>query len=88
MGVAQVLAELRDQLQGTVKFIFQAAEEGSTQGEEGGADLMIREGVLENPAPDAIFGLHVFPYEVGTVHYRSGGAMASADGLNIVVHGR
>jgi amidohydrolase len=88
MGAAQVLAEIRDQLPGTVKFLFQPAEEGSPAGEDGGAGVMIRDGALENPAPEAIFGLHVFPYEVGTVHYRSGGAMASADGLNIVVHGR
>jgi len=88
MGAAQVLAEIRDQLPGTVKFLFQPAEEGSPAGEDGGADVMIRDGALDNPTPEAIFGLHVFPYEVGTVHYRSGGAMASADGLNIVVHGR
>jgi amidohydrolase len=88
MGAAQVLSELRDRLPGTVKFIFQPAEEGAPPGEEGGANLMIREGVLQNPVPDAIFGLHVFPGDVGTVGYRPEGALASADGLRIVVRGR
>ncbi|MFC1639919.1 amidohydrolase [Gemmatimonadota bacterium] len=88
MGAAQVLAQLQSDLPGTVKFIFQPAEEGSPAGENGGAEVMIQEGALENPAPEAIFGLHVFPAYVGTVQYRSGGAMASADGLNIVVRGR
>jgi len=88
MGAAQVLAEIRDELPGTIKFLFQPAEEGSPAGENGGAEVMIEEGALENPAPEAIFGLHVFPADVGTVQYRSGGAMASADGLHIVVRGR
>ena len=88
MGVAQVLAQIRDDLPGTVKFIFQPAEEGAPAGENGGAEVMIQEGVLDDPAPEAIFGLHVFPADVGTIQYRSGGAMASADGLRIVVRGR
>ena len=88
MGAAEVLARVRENLPGTVKFIFQPAEEGSPAGENGGAEVMIEEGVLEDPAPEAIFGLHVFPGDVGTIQYRSGGAMASADGLNIVVRGR
>ena len=88
MGVAQVLAEVRDELPGTVKFIFQPAEEGAPAGEEGGADLMIREGVLEDPVPEVIFGLHAFPGEVGTIGYRPGGALASSDGLRIVVRGK
>jgi amidohydrolase len=88
MGVAQTLSELRDQLPGSVKFIFQPAEEGAPEGEEGGAELMIREGVLEDPKPDAIFGLHVFPFPVGYIAYHSGAAMASVDALRIVVRGR
>ena len=64
MGVAEVLAGMRTNLPGSVKFIFQPAEEGAPPGEEGGAGLMIKEGVLENPAPSAIFGLHVFPAPV------------------------
>ncbi|HMB90813.1 MAG TPA: amidohydrolase, partial [Rhodothermales bacterium] len=88
MGVAEVLASLRDDLPGTVKFIFQPAEEGAPAGEEGGADLMLKEGAFEEPRPDAIFGLHVWPGSVGTIHYRPGGAMASSDGLRIMVRGR
>lgn len=89
MGVAQVLAQLREQLPGTVKFIFQPAEEGAPKGEQGGAELMIREGALENPRPAAIFGLHVSPkYRVGTLACRSGPIMASSDSLRLVVQGR
>ena len=88
MGAAEVLSGLSKQLPGTVKFIFQPAEEKAPEGEEGGADLMIREGVLENPKPDAIFGLHVFPYRTGAIAFRAGPAMASEDGLQIVVRGR
>lgn len=88
MGVAQTLSGLRDQLPGSVKFIFQPAEEGVPEGEEGGAELMIREGVLEDPKPDVIFGLHVFPFPVGYIAYRSGAVMASSDALRIVVRGR
>jgi amidohydrolase len=88
MGAAEVLTSLRDQLPGSVKFIFQPAEEGAPAGEEGGAELMIREGVLENPTVAVIFGLHVFPFEVGKISYCPGPAMASADGLRIVVKGK
>jgi amidohydrolase len=88
MGVAEVLAGMRRELPGTVKFIFQPAEEGPPTGEEGGAALMIKEGVLENPKPTAIFGLHVFPYPVGHIAFRPAGTMASSDGLRIVVRGR
>lgn len=88
MSVAEVLAGMKDQLPGTVKFIFQPAEEGAPAGEEGGAALMIKEGVLENPKVDAVFGLHVFPFDVGTMHYRPGALMASSDRFEIIVHGR
>jgi amidohydrolase len=88
MGVAEVLAGMKEKIPGTVKFIFQPAEEGSPPGEEGGAGLMITEGALENPKIDAIFGLHVFPFPVGKVVYRPGAIMASSDTFRIVVHGR
>ncbi len=88
MGVAEVLAGMRNDLPGTVKFIFQPAEEGAPAGEQGGAELMITEGALENPKPDAIFGLHVFPYPAGDIRYRAGPIMASADAFHIVVRGR
>ena len=89
MGVAEVLATLREQIPGTVKFIFQPAEEGAPEGEEGGAGLMIKEGVLEDPRPEAIFGLHAIPnFDVGQVAFRSEGIMASADRITIVVHGK
>ena len=88
MGVAEVLAGMKANLPGTVKFIFQPAEEGVPSGESGGAEMMIAEGALDDPKPGAIFGLHVFPYPAGEIHYRAGGAMASADALRIVVRGR
>ena len=90
LGVAEVLATLKPQLHGTVKFIFQPAEEGAPAGEEGGAALMIKEGVLDKePKPTAIFALHVGTEdETGKVAYRAGGIMAGVDNLNIVVHGR
>jgi amidohydrolase len=90
LGVAEVLSQLRSQVHGTVKFIFQPAEEGAPAGEEGGAALMVKEGVLDqDPKPQAIFGLHVLTqFETGTVAYRAGGIMAGSDDLKIVVHGR
>lgn len=89
MGVAQMLAGLKTQLQGRIKFIFQPAEEGPPAGEEGGAALMIRQGVLDNPKPDVIFGLHVFAgIESGRIAYRPGPAMASSDRIRITVNGR
>jgi len=88
MGVAEVLAGMRNDLPGTVKFIFQPAEEGAPAGERGGAALMIEEGALDEPKPSAIFGLHVFPYPAGEIRYRPAGAMASSDVLRIVVRGR
>ncbi len=89
MGVASVLAGLRAQLRGSVKFIFQPAEEMPPEGEDGGAKMMIAEGALENPTPQAIFGLHVTSFlPLGTVGYRPGPTMASSDRLKITVHGR
>ena len=88
MGVAEVLAGMRASIPGTVKFIFQPAEEGPPAGEEGGAPLMVKEGVLDNPRPAAIFGLHVWPGPLGSLGYRAGGTMAAPDGLEIVVKGR
>jgi len=89
MAVASVLAGLRAELAGSVKFIFQPAEEMPPEGEEGGARLMIKQGCLENPAPGAIFGLHVTSIlPTGTIGWRAGPAMASADKFRITVRGR
>jgi len=89
MGVAEVLAGVREQLPGTVKFIFQPAEEGPPPGEPGGAPLMVQEGALENPKPAAIFGLHVISgLPAGMISYRHGPLMASADWLYITVKGK
>jgi amidohydrolase len=89
LGVAEVLSRMRGEIAGTVKFIFQPAEEGAPAGEEGGAGLMIKEGVLENPRPAAIFGLHTEPnVQAGQIGYHSGPAMASSDTFNITVRGR
>ncbi|MDE2763400.1 MAG: amidohydrolase [Gemmatimonadota bacterium] len=89
LGVASVLAAMRDELPGTVKFIFQPAEEGPPPGEEGGAELMVAEGVLEDPAPSAIFGLHSFAVmEVGKVGFTSGPALAAVDHFRIRIVGK
>ena len=88
MGVAEILSKMKKDIPGSVKFIFQPAEEGSPAGEEGGANLMIREGALENPKPDVIFGQHVFTdLEAGGIGYKPEGAMASPTGLRITVRG-
>ena len=84
MGAAEVLAIHRDRLSGTVKFIFQPAEEGPPAGENGGAIMMIEEGVLDGPAaPEAILGLHAWPGDAGTLMYRSGSFMAAKFHLNL-----
>ncbi|MEC8158801.1 MAG: amidohydrolase [Pseudomonadota bacterium] len=88
MGVAEVLAGMGDDLPGTVKFIFQPAEEGTPDGSVGGAELMLMEGVFENPRPDVVFGLHVFPLPVGTIATRPGGLMASSDRHQITIKGK
>ena len=88
LGVASILASMKQEIPGTVKFIFQPAEEGPPAGEEGGADLMVRERVLENPRPEAIFGLHSFSeMEVGTVGYTPGPALAAVDHFYITIRG-
>ncbi len=88
MGVASVMAAMKDDLPGSVKFIFQPAEEGAPAGEEGGADLMLREGAFENPRPEVVFGLHVWPNRVGEISYLPGPFMASSDAMHIKVTGR
>ncbi|MEX0720939.1 MAG: amidohydrolase [Balneolaceae bacterium] len=89
MGVANILTDMQEDLQGTVKFIFQPAEEGAPAGEEGGAALMVKEGVLKNPDVDAIFGLHIAAQQpVGTIEYRSEGIMASVNSFSIRVKGK
>lgn len=89
MGVAEVMARNKDKIKGTVKFIFQPAEEGPPPGEEGGAKLMVKEGVLTNPDVDAIFGLHINSQTpVGMLRYKPGGAMAAAQSFTIKVKGK
>jgi amidohydrolase len=89
LGVAEVLSGIREQLPGTVKFLFQPAEEGAPQGEEGGAELMVKEGALDNPKVDAVFGLHVTSrYPVGEIEYKPEGMMAAVDSFTIVVKGK
>ncbi len=88
MGVAEVLTRMRAELPGTVKFLFQPAEEGPPPGEKGGAALMIQEGAMADPKPDAIFGLHIeSTQEAGNIFYRSGPMMAASDILRITVQG-
>ncbi len=89
MGTAEVLSKMKKDLKGTVKFIFQPAEEGAPEGEEGGAKLMVKEGVLKNPDVDVIFGLHISAQTpVGYITYKSGGTMAAAQRFVIKVHGK
>lgn len=89
MGVAEILSKNKDKIKGTVKFIFQPAEEGAPPGEEGGASLMIKEGVLENPKVDAIFGLHInSETNVGTLKYKTEGIMAATERFVINVKGK
>lgn len=88
MGVAEVLAGRRAEIPGTVLFLFQPAEEGAPEGEEGGAKLMLKEGAFAAPKPAAVFGLHVWPAEAGVIGLRSRGAMAAADEFHLTVKGR
>lgn len=89
MGTAEVLAGMKDKIKGTVVFIFQPAEEGPPAGEEGGANLMVKEGVMDNPKIDAIFGIHINSQTpIGTIRYKSGAMMASSDWFSIKVKGK
>lgn len=89
MGAAEVLSRMKDDLKGTVKFIFQPAEEGAPEGEEGGAELMVKEGVLESPKVDAIFGLHINSMTpVGQIKVKTEGILAAADRFKIKVNGK
>lgn len=89
MTVAEILSGMKNDLKGTVKFIFQPAEEGPPEGEEGGAALMVKEGVMENPHVDVIFGLHIESnIEAGTIEYKPGAFMASSDWFHLVVKGK
>jgi amidohydrolase len=89
MGIAQIFAGVRDSLPGNVLFIFQPAEEGPPAGEEGGAELMLKEGLFEKYHPDVVFGMHVWAGErVGDIAYRAGPVMAAVDSFNIQVKGR
>lgn len=89
LGAAKILVQLKDELHGKVKFIFQPAEEGAPAGEKGGAEIMVKEGVLKNPDVDVIFGLHISSNtDVGKVRYRPEGTMAAVDPFKIVVEGK
>ena len=89
MGVAEVLAARRKDVPGTVMFVFQPAEEGAPEGEEGGAPLMLQEGVFHDLKPQAIFGLHLWaPLNAGQIGYRSGALLAASDAFRILVTGR
>jgi amidohydrolase len=88
LGAARVLTSLRSKLPGTVVFIFQPAEEGPPEGEEGGASLMLEEKLFGDLKPQAIFALHTRTLPVGTIGYRSGPIMAAAERFKIVVHGK
>ena len=89
MGTAAVLSKLKNEISGTVVFLFQPAEEGAPSGEEGGAPLMIKEGALENPKPDAIFGIHIESFgDNGKIYFKPEAFMASADLFTIKVKGK
>jgi len=89
MGVAEILAGMRNDLPGTVKFMFQPAEEGAPAGEEGGAELMVKQGILTNPAVDAAFALHIdATREVNHIFYTPGGMAASSDDFRVLVKGK
>jgi amidohydrolase len=87
MGAAEVLAEMRDQVPGQVKFLFQGAEEGPPVGEDGGAAMMIKEGALENPKPDVAFAIHTAPFPANTLYYCNGDTMAASELLKIAIKG-
>jgi amidohydrolase len=89
LGTAEVLSGMRDKIKGTVVFIFQPAEEGAPANEEGGAALMVKEGVMDNPKIDAVFGIHIDAQtEIGKIKYKPGAFMASSDWFSIKVKGK
>lgn len=88
MGAAEVLASHQAELAGTIMFVFQPAEEGPPAGEEGGAKMMLAEGLFANPSPSAIFGLHVWPGKPGQLQVKTEGIMAAADSFQITVKGK
>jgi len=89
LGAAEMLSKHKDKIHGTVKLIFQPAEEGAPKGEDGGAQLMVKEGVLKNPDVDAIFGLHINSgTPVGRINYRKGGIMAASQSFKIDIKGK
>ncbi|MDE3245033.1 MAG: amidohydrolase [Acidobacteriota bacterium] len=89
LGTASVLAGMKDRIRGTVVFIFQPAEEGPPEGEDGGAEVMVKEGVMDHPKVDAIFGIHInAQVEIGKIGYKPGAAMASSDWFSIKVKGK
>ena len=89
MGTAEIFSKHKDKIRGTIVFIFQPAEEGAPKGEEGGAELMVKEGVLKNPDVDVIFGLHISAgQDVGTINYKPGGIMAASQSFEIKVKGK
>jgi amidohydrolase len=88
LGTALVLNALKADVKGTVTFLFQPAEEGAPEGEEGGADLMVREGALDNPPAAAVFGFHVWPESLGEVLFAPGNVTAAADSFTITVKGK
>jgi len=89
LGAAKILADMKDEIPGTIKLLFQPAEEGAPKGEEGGASLMVKEGVLKNPDVEAVFGIHINSQTpVGQLNYREGGIMAAADIFRINIKGK
>ena len=89
LGAAEVLSGMKDKIKGTIVFVFQPAEEGAPAGEEGGAALMIKEGVMNNPKIDVMFGIHINSQtEIGKIRYKSGSFMAAADWFTIKVKGK
>jgi amidohydrolase len=89
MGTAEVLSKVKSEVPGTIVFIFQPAEEGAPEGEVGGAKEMVKEGVLDHPKVEVIFGLHIkTEIETGTIEYRQGGFMAAVNTLKIIVKGK
>lgn len=89
LGTANAMSKIKKDIPGTVVFVFQPAEEGAPDNEEGGAPLMMKEGVMTNPKVDAIFGIHINSQtEIGTIKYKSGSVMASSDWFTIKVKGK